>query len=256
MGKHDMDQHDMDQHDMDQHDMSQHGMDHHDMDQRNEAVHQQTLRRTRIKLCGLTRSDDVQLACRLGVDAIGLVFAARSPRRVDLDTAAMLRRALPPFVDAVALFMDNPADEVRAVINAVRPSVLQFHGDEDDIFGASFGMPYLKALAMGDASDEDIAAWPQHYPQAQGFLLDGHRRGEAGGSGQRFDWSRVPAGFNRPFLLAGGLTPDNVFDAIRTTDCWGVDVSSGIESAPGRKDHERMRRFVAEVGRADGILSR
>jgi phosphoribosylanthranilate isomerase len=211
-------------------------------------------RRTRIKFCGMTRIEDALAASALGVDAIGLIFAARSKRRLAPESAAILRAALPPMVDAVALFMDNAADEVRTTIDLVRPSLLQFHGDEDDNFCASFALPYMKAVAMGGEGDEDAATLPIRYPRAAAFLFDSHARGEAGGSGLTFDWARVPADFPKPFLVAGGLTPDNVFAAIRATDCWGVDVSSGIETSPGVKNHERMRRFVSEVRRADGIL--
>lgn len=213
-------------------------------------------RRTRIKFCGLTRSEDVAEACALGVDAVGFVFAARSRRRVSSAAAADLRDGLHPFVDAVALFMGNPAEEVRAVIAAVRPTFLQFHGDEDDTFCADFGLPYLKAIAMGGDAVVDGVAVLRRYPRAAGFLFDSNASGQAGGSGHTFDWSRIPRDFAKPYLLAGGLHPDNVFDAIRATGCWGVDVSSGIEasgieSTPGIKDAVRMRRFVREVQRAD-----
>lgn len=207
-------------------------------------------RRTRIKFCGLTRLEDVAVACALGVDAVGFVFAERSKRRVSPTQAAPLREALDPFVASVALFMDNDAATVRDVIDTVRPTLLQFHGDEDDAFCAAFGLPYLKAVAMGgdDARAHDLGA---RYPRATGFLFDSHAAGQAGGSGHAFDWSRIPRDCPRPWLLAGGLHPDNVFDAIRATQCWGVDVSSGIESAPGEKDAAKMRRFVEEVRRAD-----
>lgn len=212
-------------------------------------------RRTRIKFCGLTRAGDVAGACALGVDAVGFVFAERSRRRVTPAQAVHLRDALDPFVSAVALFMDNEASAVREVIDAVRPTLLQFHGGEDDGFCASFGVPYLKAVAMGgDAGGDgcaDGASLVAQWPHASGFLFDSHAAGQAGGSGHAFDWTRIPRDCPRPWLLAGGLHPDNVFDAIRTTACWGVDVSSGIESAPGEKDVAKMRRFVEEVRRAD-----
>lgn len=209
-------------------------------------------RRTRIKFCGLTRLEDVAIACALGVDAVGFVFAERSRRRVSPTQAAQLREALDPFVASVALFMDNDAAAVRETIDIARPTILQFHGDEDDAFCASFGLPYLKAVAMGgeSARADDLG---ERYPRAIGFLFDSHAAGQAGGSGHAFDWSRIPRDCPRPWLLAGGLHPDNVFDAIRATHCWGVDVSSGIESAPGEKDAAKMRRFVEDVRRADAI---
>ena len=209
--------------------------------------------RTRIKFCGMTRIEDALAASALGVDSIGLIFAARSKRRLTPDAAAMIRAALPPMVDAVALFMDNTAEEVRATIDTVRPSLLQFHGDEDDAFCASFGLAYMKAVAMGGEGGEDAATLPVRYPRAAAFLFDSHAHGEAGGSGLIFDWARVPENFPRPFLVAGGLNPDNVFDAIRATGCWGVDLSSGVETSPGIKSDALMRRFVAEVARADAL---
>jgi len=167
-----------------------------------------------------------------------------------------MRNALEPLVDVVALFMDNPADEVREVVRQVRPSLLQFHGGEDDAFCRSFGVSYLKAVPMGDGVPPgERAAFARNlqlrYPGAAAFLFDGHAGGGQGGAGRRFDWTTIPTGLNKPFVLAGGLDPDNVFDAIQATLPWGVDVSTGIETAPGLKDGDKMRRFVEEVRRAD-----
>ena len=211
-----------------------------------------TLFRTRIKFCGITRPGDVRLASELGVDAVGFVFAERSPRRVQPEEARAMRNALEPLVDVVALFMDNTAEEVREVIKQVRPSLLQFHGGEDDAFGRSFGVPYLKAIPMAAGERaEGATALQLRYPGAAAFLFDGNASGEPGGRGESFNWSALPTGLNKPFILAGGLHPDNVFDAIQATLPWGVDVSTGIESAPGIKDGDKMRRFVEEVRRAD-----
>ncbi len=209
--------------------------------------------RTRIKFCGLTRPGDVRLACELGVDAVGFVFAQRSRRRVAPEHARLLRRAVSPMVSAVALFMDTPAVEVRQVMRVLRPELLQFHGSEDDAWCRQFGVPYLKAIPMGGADPSNLTedALFGAYPGASGFLLDSHAQGQAGGSGHAFDWAAIPAALSRPAMLAGGLGPDNVHDAILRVAPWGVDVSSGIESAPGLKDGERMRRFVEEVRRAD-----
>lgn len=208
---------------------------------------------TRIKFCGMTRAEDIRLACYLGVDAIGMVFAQRSPRRLAIAQAAALRPEVAAGIEAVALFMDNAADEVSDVITRVRPTLLQFHGVEDEAFCRSFGLPYMKAIAMGDDGGQGID-WAARYPDATALLLDSHAVGGAGGSGRTFDWSRIPAQLGKPFLLAGGIVPDNVFEAVSAVRPWGVDVSSGIESAPGIKDAARMRRFVEEVRRADTQL--
>lgn len=162
-----------------------------------------------------------------------------------------MRPAVAPLVDVVALFRDNPREDVREVLRSVRPTLLQFHGDEDDVFCSSFNLPYLKAVAMGGGEPIEARTLHRAFPHAAGFLFDGHAPGASGGSGQTFDWSRLPSGLQRPFLLAGGITPQNVFDAIVATQPWGVDVSSGIEGEPGLKDGDKMRRFVEEVRRAD-----
>lgn len=209
-----------------------------------------TLFRTRIKFCGFTRAGDVRLASELGADAVGFVFSPNSPRRVHATEARSMRNALAPLVDAVALFMDNDPEEIRDVVKQVRPTLLQFHGGEDDAFCRSFGVPYMRAVAMqGEAVDSRTLQ--TRYPGAAAFLFDSHNPGTGGGTGRVFDWSRIPAGLNKPYVVAGGLGPDNVFDAILATLPWGVDVASGIESAPGIKDGDKMRRFVEEVRRAD-----
>ena len=210
--------------------------------------------RTRIKFCGLTRAGDVRLAGELGVDAVGFIFAQSSPRRIAPMAARGLRDALAPLVDAVALFMDNSMDEIREAIAHARPTVLQFHGNEDDEFCRRFGLPYLKGIGLGDAGNGlNGRILHSRYPHAAGFVLDGHATGEPGGSGQRVDIAAIPADMSKPFVLAGGLSADNVFAAVRAASPWGVDVSSGIEAEPGIKDGALMRRFVEEVRRADCI---
>ena len=204
---------------------------------------------TRIKCCGMTRIGDALLAARLGADAIGLVFSARSKRQVTLAQAREIVVALPPFVATVALFMDDEASLVRQVLDEVRPTLLQFHGDESDGWCAQFGHPFLKAIAMG----EGAAALPRlrDYPHATGLLLDGHAAGEAGGSGKAFDWSLLPGGLAQPLILAGGLHAGNVGDAVRTARPWAVDVASGVESAPGIKDPARLEAFIRAVRTVD-----
>ncbi|HEY4146462.1 phosphoribosylanthranilate isomerase [Pinirhizobacter sp.] len=205
---------------------------------------------TRIKCCGMTRHDDVQLAARLGADAVGFVFTRRSKRFIEPEAAAVLRAALPPFVDAVALLMDDEPAWVAHVIDVVQPDLVQFHGEETDDFCKGFGRRYLKAIAMGDG---EAALHKLHtYPGAAGLLLDGHGLGESGGTGRVFDWSLMPKDFPQPLILAGGLDSTNVARAIALAQPWAVDVASGIESSPGVKDAAKMEHFIAAVRRGQG----
>ncbi|MHC1479782.1 phosphoribosylanthranilate isomerase [Frateuria aurantia] len=205
--------------------------------------------RTRIKFCGMTRVEDALAAAELGVDAIGVIFATRSPRRASLEQAQAIHEALPVFVDLVALFMDNSAAEVAAVVDQLAPDLLQFHGAETDAWCRQFGRPYLKAIAMGEG--EAALGELQRYPGARALLLDGHGLGQPGGAGKRFDWSLVPQTTFQPLILAGGLNAGNVGLAVRQARPWAVDASSGIESAPGIKELQAMRAFVAAVADAD-----
>lgn len=208
--------------------------------------------RTRIKFCGMTRAGDVRLASELGVDAIGLVFAEGSPRKLQVEESRALRQAVAPLVNVVALFRDNPPEQVREIVRLLRPSALQFHGEEEDAFCRSFGIPYIKAIPMGGGSEPvDSRLLHGRYPHASAFLFDGHPAGEQGGNGHVFDWKRLPTENTKPVMVAGGLTPDNVHALVTTRAPWAVDVASGIESAPGVKDGDKMRAFVAEVHRAD-----
>lgn len=206
--------------------------------------------RTRIKICGLTRPDDAFAAAQLGVDAIGLVFYQRSPRWVSPARAREVVRALPPFVTVVGLFLDAAQEFVQEVLASLSLDLLQFHGSESPEFCARFHRPYIKTLPMGAGIDP--LAYAREYPDAGGFLLDSNRPGQAGGSGRTFDWARVPQALVRPILLAGGLGVDNVAQAIVATRPWGVDVSSGVETAPGIKDPGLMQAFVQEVDRVQG----
>lgn len=207
---------------------------------------------TRIKCCGMTRIDDALLAAQLGADAIGVVLTARSKRRVSIEQGAAIVAAMPPFVTTVALFMDDDAAFVREAVAAIRPDLLQFHGVETDEWCGQFGHRYLKAMAMG----EGAAALPalRRYPGAAGLLLDGHGLGEAGGSGKAFDWSLMPRDLSQPLVLAGGLVPANVADAVRIARPWGVDVASGIESSPGIKDPRKLADFIRAVRDVDAQL--
>ena len=211
------------------------------------------MQRTRIKICGLTTVESVALASRLGADAIGLVFYPPSPRHLEPAQGRPIAAAAAAFVTRVALFLNPQADWVNRVIEVVRPDCLQFHGTEPAEFCAGFGLPYLKAVPMADTPDAE--AYARRYPDAVGFLLDSHAAGEAGGSGRTLDWHDGMNLADRPTILAGGLDPDNVDAAIRAVRPYAVDVSSGVESAPGVKDPERMRAFVEAVCRADRQLA-
>ncbi len=209
--------------------------------------------RIRVKICGITRLEDALLACELGADAIGLVMTPSSPRCVPIERARSIRDALPSFVSAVVLAHDLPFDHVTKIIDAVRPDLIQFHGSEDVAFCESFDVRYIKAIGM--AGDVDVLAIAAAHPRACGFVLDGHAPGAQGGQGKTFDWSRVPRGLDRPIILAGGLNADNVARAIREVWPWAVDVASGVESAPGNKDENRLRAFFAAVRTADAESS-
>lgn len=201
--------------------------------------------RTRIKICGITRVEDALLACELGADAIGLVMTPSSPRYIDPDRARAIRNALPAFVDAVVLVRDLTFDRTKQIIDTVKPDLVQFHGSEDAAFCETFGVRYIKAIGM--AGDPDVRALAAAHPRAYGFVLDGHAPGAQGGQGRTFDWSRAPRDLDRPIILAGGLNAGNVAQAIRSVRPWSVDVASGVESAPGIKDHAKLRAFFATI---------
>lgn len=205
--------------------------------------------RTRIKICGLTRPQDVLAAVDLGADAVGFVFYPPSPRNVGFDRAAELAALLPPFVTAVGLFVDPTADFVAEALRRVPLQLLQFHGDETDAECARYQRRWIKAARMRPGVD--LVEFAVSHPGACGILVDAFVDGYGGG-GKVFDWSLIPAGFERPLIVSGGLDPDNVGDAVRRLRPWAVDVSSGVESAKGIKDAARIAAFVAGVRDADG----
>lgn len=204
---------------------------------------------TRIKICGITRADDALRAAELGADAVGLIFFEGSPRHVAVADAAAIVRALPPFVTTVALFVNPGRDAVLTVLEEVRPDLLQFHGAEDPAFCASFQRPYIKAMAA--APGVDLLQSAAVHEQARGILVDAFVPGEHGGTGVTADWARIPRSFPKPIVLAGGLHPGNVAEAIRAVRPWAVDVSSGVEAAKGVKDHHKLAAFVRGVRDAD-----
>ncbi|MDH5407572.1 MAG: phosphoribosylanthranilate isomerase [Gammaproteobacteria bacterium] len=202
--------------------------------------------RTRAKICGLTRTEDVAAAVEAGADAIGLVFYTPSPRHVDIEHAAKLAKSAPAFVTVVGLFVNASEADVNSVIDKVDIDLLQFHGDESEAFCRSFNRPYIKAVRV--ASAKDITQADREFSTARALLLDTYVEGTPGGTGESFDWSMIPADTKRPLILAGGLNPENVATAIKTVKPYAVDVSGGVESAKGIKDHDKIRAFMKEVG--------
>ena len=209
--------------------------------------------RTRTKICGITRLQDALHAADCGADSIGLVFHPPSGRFIDLTCALEIRQALPPFVTVTALFLDEREDWVAEVVRELRPDCLQFHGNETAQFCQSFDLPYIKTIHMG--SIEDAGDYARQHKNAQGFLFDSNVAGRQGGSGDTFDWSKIPPAFEHRLILAGGINPLNVADAIFQVKPWAVDVSTGVEVSKGIKSKDLITRFFHEVKRGDARLS-
>lgn len=204
----------------------------------------------KIKICGLTRAEDVKAVTVAGADAIGFVFTA-SPRRVSIDSAIRLSAYVPEGVLRVGLFLDQGSSEVEQVINSVALDILQFHGSETAQFCGAFGLPWLKAVAMENAESMRLAE--RDYPGAAGLLLDSHSKGKRGGSGEQFDWS-LARPVTKPVWLAGGLNAGNVGQAIHAVRPFAVDVSSGVEAQPGIKDKTKVKAFIKAVRKAENEL--
>jgi phosphoribosylanthranilate isomerase len=202
----------------------------------------------RVKICGITRLQDLHAACEAGADALGFVFYAKSPRAVSARDAAALVRELPPFVQSVGLFVDADPAFIEAVLETVPLDLLQFHGDETPADCARYGRPWIKAVRVNQ--DTDLLKCAADFEAARGLLLDAYVAGVPGGTGERFDWSRIPPDLARPVVLSGGLTPDNVAEAVRTVRPWAVDVSSGVEVSKGIKDAHKIARFIANAKEA------
>lgn len=226
--------------------------------------------RTRVKICGITRKEDVDLVVDAGVDALGLVFYEKSPRFITQQQAATISQAIPSFVSCVALFKDADEGQVESVLNNINVDIIQFHGSETVEFCEQFSRPYIKALGMkGENCDANyLLKKAGEYHTAKALLLDGHAPGEAGGAGEAFDWSALatsassdkpsdvssgmPSGMTikQSIILAGGLTPDNVKSAIQIAHPYAVDISSGVESSPGIKDKTKVSTFMQQVAAA------
>src|SRR5690606_12670578 len=207
------------------------------------------LRRTRLKICGITRPQDAMAVVHAGADAIGLVLYAPSPSAVDIAMAQAVVAVVPAFVTVTALFVDPTADEVQKVLDSVRIDLIQFHGDEEDDFCSQFNRPYIKAIRVRQASD--VVASCVRFPGALAVLLDSYKPGVPGGTGETFDWSLVPDELPKPIILAGGLTIANLASAIRQVRPFAVDVSGGVEADKGIKDPGKITAFADEVYRVD-----
>lgn len=204
---------------------------------------------TRVKFCGITRIEDAEYAVELGAQAIGLVFYAKSPRSISLQDARAIRLAMPAFFSVVGLFVNPDVEEVEQVLAQVPLDLLQFHGDESEDFCQQFNKPYLKALRIHQQSNPNLES--KAYPSARSLLFDAHDAKQWGGTGKTLPWDKLDQKRMQRQILAGGLNPDNVKQAIQTLRPFAVDVSSGVEKEPGIKDNALMRAFVQQVAQAD-----
>ncbi|MFW1676310.1 phosphoribosylanthranilate isomerase [Pontibacter sp. JAM-7] len=209
--------------------------------------------RTRIKICGITRLEDAYAAIDAGADALGFVFYPPSPRYIEPCKAAAIISQLPAFVTTTGLFVDEQASLIDQIIMETRIGLIQFHGKETADFCGGFSKPYIKAMRMKPGLD--IAAAANQFSAAQNLLLDAYQPGVPGGTGEVFDWQRIPADLAAKVILAGGLDCDNVADAILTVQPYAVDVSGGVEQGKGIKDAAKITAFVKEVNRADSNRS-
>ena len=201
--------------------------------------------RTRVKYCGLTRIEDALYAAKIGVDAIGLVFYDKSPRSVSVDQAKLIVESLPAFVTTVGLFVNADSADVEKRVREVNLDLLQFHGDETAVDCERFDRPYIKAIRMREELDLDQIS--DEYQNASGLLFDTYDKDMYGGTGKLFDWSMIPDQRSLPIILAGGLNPENVRQAISDVHPYAVDVSGGIEASKGIKDTEKMNAFMKGV---------
>ena len=205
--------------------------------------------RTRIKICGIKEGIHGLAAANAGADAIGLVFYKDSPRFVTPALAANVAAVLPPFVTTVGLFVNATDRKIKDALRSVRLDMLQFQGDEEPDFCASFGLPYIRAVRM--ESGTNLLEWAGRFSSARALLLDAHVPGEKGGTGKTFDWSVIPRDLPIPLILSGGLTSENVGRAVREVKPWAVDVSSGVEASRGVKDPKKIVEFIRSVQRED-----
>lgn len=207
---------------------------------------------TRIKICGITTVQDARYATASGADAIGLVFYDRSPRAVSPEQAAQIAAAVPPFVTVVALFVNEPAQEIERILDVVAVDMIQFHGEEPPEFCQQFRRPWLKAVRM--KPDVELDSICRQYDGGRGILLDSWQEGVPGGTGKTFNWDLAATGLPLPVVLAGGLNAANVAAAVTRLRPAAVDVSGGVERTPGRKDPQKISQFISAVRAADALI--
>ncbi len=201
--------------------------------------------RTRVKICGLTSTEDALFAVNCGADAIGLVFYEPSPRHVSIDQAWSIAESIPAFVTKTALFVNPDVEYVKTVLSAVKIDLLQFHGDESPEFCEQFGLTYIKAVRMREGID--LVALEARYSSSAGLLLDAYKEGIPGGTGEQFDWASIPSDIAKRIILAGGLKAENVQQAIQQVAPWALDVSGGVEASKGVKSAEKIQKFMQQV---------
>lgn len=199
----------------------------------------------RVKICGITSPEDGIHAAQNGADAIGLVFYPPSPRAVTPEQAAKIISALPPFVTTVGLFVDEAPEQVEATLQQVSLDLLQFHGNETPDQCSTFGRPWMKAIRM--RPDVDLQQECDRYSGAAALLVDAYQPGVPGGTGETFDWQRIPAKLDKPLVLAGGLSVVNVAEAVAQVRPWAVDVSGGVEQRKGVKSPTKVEQFIENV---------
>jgi phosphoribosylanthranilate isomerase len=202
----------------------------------------------KVKFCGITNLDDAITASELGANALGFVFYPKSSRFISPKKANEIIQKLPPFISTVGLFVNQSKLEVEDTIKACPLNLLQFHGDEDELFCKQYNLPYIKAISM--KPDVNLLKCIEEYDSAKALLLDSYSRKTRGGSGKVFDWKSIPLNTSKPFIVAGGLNPNNVKSLLELIGPYGVDVSSGIESAKGLKDCQLMKEFILGVTNA------
>lgn len=196
----------------------------------------------RVKICGITSIEQALVVATLGADAIGLVFYEKSPRHVTIATAQAIVDALPPFVSSVGLFVNHDKAKVEDVLQQIPLDYLQFHGDETPEFCEQFNRPYIKAIRVKEGID--LVQYAVDFKKAKALLVDAYLDGVPGGTGKTFDWQLIPRELPKSVILSGGLTPNNVRQAIKAVTPWAVDVSSGVEQSPGIKDIDKCRAFI------------